>query len=61
MAAVRAKSDKLGQLVIADGTDNPGGGGYNDTTAILQALLDGKVEKAAVGTIYDPATVRQAI
>jgi microcystin degradation protein MlrC len=61
MAAVRAKTDKEGPLVIADGTDNPGGGGYNDTTAILQALLDAKIEKAAIGTIYDPATVQQAI
>jgi microcystin degradation protein MlrC len=47
--------------VIADGTDNPGGGGYNDTTPVLQALLDAGIENAAFGTIYDPGTVQQAI
>ncbi len=61
IAAARAKSDKKGPLVIADGTDNPGGGGYNDTTPVLQALIDARIENAAVGTIYDPATVQQAI
>ena len=61
VAAARAKSDKIGPVVIADGTDNPGGGGYNDTTPVLQALIDAKIENAAVGTIYDPAAVQQAI
>jgi microcystin degradation protein MlrC len=61
VAAARAKSDKTGPLVLADGTDNPGGGGYNDTTPVLQALIDAGVENAAVGTIYDPGTVQQAM
>jgi microcystin degradation protein MlrC len=61
IAAARAKSDKPGPLVIADGTDNPGGGGYNDTTPVLQAMLDAGIENAAVGTIYDPGTVQQAM
>src|SRR5436190_11866948 len=61
VAAARAKTDKAGPLVIADGTDNPGGGGYNDTTPVLQALLDAKVENVAFGTIYDPAAVQQAM
>lgn len=61
IAAARAKSDKNGPLVIADGTDNPGGGGYNDTTPVLQALIDAKIENAAIGTIYDPVTVQQAM
>jgi microcystin degradation protein MlrC len=52
---------KSGPLVIADGTDNPGGGGYNDTTPILQALVDAGIDNVAFGTIYDPGTVRQAI
>ena len=47
--------------MIADGTDNPGGGGYNDTTPVLQALLDARIENVAFGTIYDPATVQQAM
>jgi microcystin degradation protein MlrC len=61
VAAARTKSDKKGPLVIADGTDNPGGGGYNDTTPVLQALIVAKIENAAVGTIYDPGTVQQAM
>ncbi|MBS0521879.1 MAG: M81 family metallopeptidase, partial [Proteobacteria bacterium] len=61
IAAARAKSDGKGPLVIADGTDNPGGGGYNDTTPVLQALLDAGIGNAAVGSIYDPGTVQQAI
>ncbi len=64
IAAARAgakPTDRKGPLVIADGTDNPGGGGYNDTTPVLQALLDAKVENVAFGTIYDPGTVQQAI
>jgi microcystin degradation protein MlrC len=61
IAAARAKSDKKGPLVLADGTDNPGGGGYNDTTPVLQALLDAKIENVGFGTIYDPAVVQQAM
>jgi len=61
IAAARSKSDKPGPLVLADGTDNPGGGGYNDTTPVLQALIDAGIENAAVGTIYDPGAVQQAM
>ncbi|MDI1285193.1 MAG: M81 family metallopeptidase [Reyranella sp.] len=61
IAAARAGAGKKGPLVIADGTDNPGGGGYNDTTPVLQALIDAKIENVAYGTIYDPATVQQAM
>jgi microcystin degradation protein MlrC len=61
VAAARTKNDKPGPLVLADGTDNPGGGGYNDTTPVLQALLDAGIQNAAVGTIYDPGTVQQAV
>src|SRR4029453_8947435 len=39
IAAARAGVGKKGPLVIADGTDNPGGGGYNDTTPGLKALM----------------------
>jgi microcystin degradation protein MlrC len=61
IAAARANRDGKGPLVIADGTDNPGGGGYNDTTPVLQALIDAGIGNAAVGTIYDPGTVQQAM
>jgi microcystin degradation protein MlrC len=61
IAAARAGVGRKGPLVIADGTDNPGGGGYNDTTPVLQALLDAKIENVGFGTIYDPAAVQQAM
>lgn len=61
IAAAKAGVGKEGPLVVADGTDNPGGGGYNDTTPVLQALIDAKVENVAFGTIFDPGTVQQAI
>ena len=61
IAAARAGVGKKGPLVLADGTDNPGGGGYNDTTPVLQALLDARIENVAYGTIYDPRTVQQAM
>ncbi len=63
IAAARAGTGagKKGPLVIADGTDNPGGGGYNDTTPVLQALIDAKIDNVGFGTIYDPAAVQQAV
>ncbi|MBS0547594.1 MAG: M81 family metallopeptidase [Proteobacteria bacterium] len=61
IAAAKAGAGKKGPLVLADGTDNPGGGGYNDTTPVLQALLDAGIENAAFGTIFDPKTVQQAM
>jgi microcystin degradation protein MlrC len=48
-------------LVLAEGTDNPGGGGYNDAPNLLRALLEAGTRNVAVGTIYDPGTVRQAL
>ena len=57
IAAAKAGGGKKGPLVIADGTDNPGGGGYNDTTPVLQALIDAGIENVAFGTIFDPRNV----
>ncbi len=63
IAAARAgaKPGQKGPLVLADGTDNPGGGGYNDTTPVLQSLIDAGIRNVAYGTIYDPMTVQQAM
>jgi microcystin degradation protein MlrC len=57
--AARAHGDR--PLVLAEGTDNPGGGGYNDAPNLLRALLEAGIANVAVGTIYDPGTVRQAL
>ena len=45
-------------LVVADFTDNPGGGGYGDATAFLKGLVDGGVERVAFHAICDPEAVQ---
>jgi microcystin degradation protein MlrC len=42
-----------GPLVIADYADNPGGGGYGDSTNLLRALRDAGVTKACFGPMVD--------
>jgi microcystin degradation protein MlrC len=55
-AVSRAKEGAPGDkpLVVADYTDNPGGGGYGDATAFLKGLLDAGVERVAFHAICDP-------
>ncbi len=48
-----------GPLVIADYADNPGAGGYGDSTALLKALLDANVTNACFGPIVDGGTVEK--
>lgn len=57
-AIARARQAAKGPVVIADTWDNPGGGVAGDATVLLQALLDEKVENAALATIWDPIAVR---
>jgi microcystin degradation protein MlrC len=47
-----------GPVVIADPSDNPGGGAPSDATAILRALIDRRIEHAAIGPIWDPIAVQ---
>jgi microcystin degradation protein MlrC len=58
-AVARAREGKRGDkpLVIADYTDNPGGGGYGDATAFLKGLVEAQVEPVAFHAICDPAAV----
>ena len=58
-AVARAGQGKRGDkpLVIADYTDNPGGGGYGDATAFLKGLVDARVEGVAFHAICDPEAV----
>lgn len=41
-------------IIVADYADNPGGGGYGDSTELLRALLDAKVKNACFGPLTDP-------
>lgn len=44
-------------LVLADFTDNPGGGGYGDATRLLGAMIEAKLANAAFHAINDPEAV----
>lgn len=50
---------RTGPIVVADYADNPGGGAYGDSTALLAALLAAGVEDACFGSIADVETVEQ--
>ncbi|SEG76609.1 M81 family metallopeptidase [Bosea lathyri] len=43
-----------GPLIIADYADNPGGGGYGDSTELLRAMIAGGLQDACFGPIVDP-------
>jgi microcystin degradation protein MlrC len=60
-AMARVSSHNLPKpMVLADVSDNAGGGAASDSTFILKALLDRKVKDAAIGMIWDPGAVRLA-
>src|ERR1700751_2776045 len=48
-------------LVVADYTDNPGGGGYGDATAFLKGLGEAGVESVAFHAICDPEAVQEGM
>src|SRR5205823_1679178 len=58
-AVARARQGKPSDqpLVVADYTDNPGGGGYGDATAFLKGLVEAGVERVAFHAICDPEAV----
>jgi len=58
-----AREGKSGDkpLVVADYTDNPGGGGYGDATAFLKGLVEAGVESVAFHAICDPEAVEQGM
>ncbi|MGL4542545.1 MAG: M81 family metallopeptidase, partial [Polymorphobacter sp.] len=59
-AAICAAHDgSTGPIVVADYADNPGGGGYGDSTNLLRALLDAKVANACFGAMIDPQAARE--
>ncbi|HWD56868.1 MAG TPA: M81 family metallopeptidase [Stellaceae bacterium] len=62
-AVARAREGKRGDkpLVIADYTDNPGGGGYGDATAFLRGLVDAGLEGVAFHAICDPEAIAAGI
>jgi len=47
-----------GPLVLADFADNPGGGGYGDSTRLLGAMIKAGLQDAAFASICDPAAAQ---
>ncbi len=48
-------SDK--PFVVADLSDNPGGGGYGDAPGLLRAMIDAGIENATFAMLTDPEAV----
>ena len=60
-AALDAVAAQLpGTVIIADMSDNPGGGAASDSTFLLRAMLERGMRDAAVGLLWDPQAVRVA-
>ena len=48
-------------IVLADGADNPGGGGPCDGTTILHKFIEADVQDAVIAVIADPESVAKAV
>lgn len=60
-AITRAMRAKRGPVVLADVQDNPGGGGSNDTTGLLSALVQAGASGALLVHIADAGAVAAAL
>jgi microcystin degradation protein MlrC len=60
-AIAYARNQAKGLVVLADGSDNPGGGGPCDGTVILRQLIEADMPDAVVAVIADPEAVAQAV
>ncbi len=45
-------------FVIADFADNPGGGGYADSTGLLRTMIEAALSNTAFSALYDPESVQ---
>jgi len=59
-AISRANNASAGPIVLADSSDNPGGGAPGDSTFVLKSMLSQGIENACLGAIWDPASVQVA-
>jgi microcystin degradation protein MlrC len=53
----RARMIEASPVVLADVSDNAGGGAPSDSTFILRAMLERGIDNAAVACVWDPVTV----
>ena len=59
-ATAETTARKTGPLVLADVSDNPGGGAPGDATFLVRALMEAGAGRVAVGPFWDPLAVRHA-
>jgi microcystin degradation protein MlrC len=60
VSAALAAQPGRGPVIIADSSDNPGGGAACDSTFLLRELVDRGCENAALGMIWDPQVAQIA-
>jgi microcystin degradation protein MlrC len=60
-AIAHAVATGAGPVVLADGSDNPGGGAPCDGTVMLQALVEADIPGSTVAIIVDPESVARAV
>jgi microcystin degradation protein MlrC len=54
-------ANSQGPVVICEYGDNHGSGGAGDTTHLLRAMIEAKLEQACMLNVRDPETVQQAL
>ncbi len=57
-AITAAYAEPKGPVVVADPSDNAGGGAASDNTNIIRRLLERGMTDAAVGPVWDPVAVQ---
>jgi len=61
LARIAAAGPGDGPFVLADSSDNPGGGSYGDSPALLQAMVEAGLENACFAVISDPEVALAAV
>ena len=59
-AVAKSRKDSGRPFVLAEGSDNPGGGGPCDGTHVLRWFIEADVQEAIIAIIADPESVKQA-
>jgi microcystin degradation protein MlrC len=54
----QAQAEPYGPVVLADMSDNAGGGAPSDATFLLRAMIERGITNVATGLFYDPGAVR---
>jgi microcystin degradation protein MlrC len=60
LARRHGEDSSLANIIIAEVSDNPGGGGRSNTTALLKALYEAGVQGVILGNFFDPALAARA-